>query len=881
MEEEIDAEVAFHLRTETERLIARGMSEPAARDETLRRFGDVQRTRAALARISREGRMHRRRVNWLTDLMQDLRYAGRGLRRQPGFAALVIITLGLGIGANATMFGIIDRILLRPPAFLHQPADAGRIYLRRPNGEGGERVDNNISYRRFTDLRDGARSLATIAAFYNDDRRVIGTGERARQAAVSLVSGTFFSMFEVRPAVGRFFAEAEDRLPSGTAVAVLGFNYWQSEFGGDAGAVGRTMLIGPRAYTIVGVAPKGFTGMSMGQVAAFIPLTAGGYDDFGDYYHNSGYNLSWLEVVARKKPELSREAANLDLTLAFQRGRTTEPSIRPEVIERSRAELAPVLVDRGPEPGESARVAEWLAGVSAVVLLIATANVANLFLARALKRRREIAVRLALGVGRRRLLRQLLTESMVLALLGGATGLFMAHFGGGVLRRVLLAEVDWSATPLFDGRILAFTAAIALLTGLLTGLAPAWHAGGTSLTAALRSGGREGSRPRARLRTTLLVVQAALSVVLLSGAGLFVKSLRNAQGVDLGYNHGRLVVVLTDLRGERLAPDGRPELTRRLLEQARAMPGVEQVTQSFGIPFWRSNTIDLFVPGRDSLNGLGAFYQNVVGADYFETLGTTIVRGRGITREDRNGPARVAVVSERLAKAVWPGANAVGQCVKIGADSMPCSEVIGVARDVRWGSLGDDDRMQIYEPMSLQDSGVLFVRAAGDPALLAEPLRRELQRLMPGAAFVNVRQVAVALDPVLRPWRLGATMFTLFGTLALLVAAVGLYGVIAYSVAQRTHEVGVRMALGARRADVVRLVLGEGIRVAVAGVVLGTLAAIAVGRFAASMLFGISPYDVTTLAQVGIVLLAVAGVASLVPAWRAARVDPNAALRAD
>lgn len=881
VEQDIDAEIEFHLDEETRALAARGMAPDAARLEARRRFGDLKHTRSSMARFDRERRMSNQRVGWFQDFSQDVGYAVRGFRRQPAFAVLVIATLGLGIGANATMFGIVDRMLVRPPAFLKDPGLTGRVYIHRPNEDGTERIDNNISYRRYRELREGSRTLAVAAAFSDDDQTVVGLGDGARQRGVTLASAEYWALFGIRPVLGRFFTESEDRTPNGASVAVLGYGFWQSGFGGDSAVLGRQLYIGPRQYTIIGVTPKGFTGTSLRAVDAFIPITSGAFDAFGDRYF-AAHNISWLEMLGRRRPGVSQEAADADLTLAFQQSRIAQaPAVRPETVPKSRAQLAPVLYARGPKPPEAARVTLWLTGVAAIVLLIACANVANLLLARALTRRREIAVRLALGAGRRRLLRQLLTESTLLALAGGAAGLFTAHFGGGVLRRTLLSDVDWSATPLFDTRMLLFTAAAALLTGILTGIVPAWHAGRSDLAGSLKAGGREGSRPRARLRTTLLVAQAALSVMLLVGAGLFVRSLRNVRSVDLGYEPSRLLVAMPDFRGQRPLPGELAELSRRLLERARAVPGVERATLTFGIPFWRSNTIDLFVPGRDSLNGLGSFYQNLVAEDYFDATGTRIVRGRGLTVQDRAAPARVAVVSEMLARRVWPSADPIGQCIKINADTMPCSEVVGIAKDVRWGSLGDEDRMQIYEPMDPTDAGTMFVRTIGDPGLVAEPLRRELQQLMPGMGFINVRRLESTLDPVLRPWRLGATMFTLFGALALVVAAVGLYGVIAYGVAQRTHEMGVRAALGASRSGLMRLVVGEGIRVTLVGIVLGGIAAVAGGRFLAAMLFGVSARDPVVFMMVAAVLLTVAAIASLVPAWRAGRADPLSALRAD
>jgi predicted permease len=879
VEQEVDAELRFHLEEEAARLVGLGMRPEAARLEASRRFGDLRSTREVLVTLDRQRRGRERRAGWLEDLRQDLAYALRGLRRQPGFAVLVILTLGLGIGANATMFGIVDRILFRPPAFLTEPARSDRVYLRYPDGEGGERIDNNISYHRYRDLIAGARTVAAGAAFFDADR-VVGVGEAARERGVSLVTPGFWRMFDVRPVVGRFFSEAEDQPPSGTAVAVLGYGYWQSAFGGESSVLGRSVFVGARPYTIIGVAPRGFEGLSLRQVSLFIPITAGAFDDVGDRYVDR-YGFSWLEILLQRKPGVSREAAGADLTLVFQQSLGAQPGARPDAVSRSRVELAPVLHDRGPEPRGEARVALWLAGVAVVVLLIACANVANLLLARALRRRREIAVRLALGVARGRLLRQLLTESVLLALLGGGSGLLIAHYGGGVLRRALLSYVDWTATSLFDRRILLFTAASALLTGLLTGVIPALQAGRTQVAGALKDGGREGGHRATRLRTALMVVQSALSVMLLIGSGLFLRSLRNVGAVDLGYEPGRLLYVRTDYRGTQLTPGERHALQQRMLERTRALRGVESATVSWATPYWASLVEDVFIPGRGNVNKLGPMYLNRVAGDYFTTTGTPIVRGRALSEADRSPPAAAAVVSETMARKVWPGQDAIGQCLKQDADSMPCSQVVGIAKDVRWGSLGDDDRMQHYHPLPLDGRGMIYVRTAGDPRRLAEPLRRELQALVPGTTYVTVLPLTTTLDPVFRPWRLGATMFTLFGGLALLVAAIGLYGVIGYGVTQRLHEMGVRIALGAGRGDLMRLVVAEGLRMAVIGIVLGAAGAFLAGKLIASLLFGVPARDPLTFGIVAAVLLFVATLASLLPACRAARVDPNIALRAE
>ncbi len=877
-EQDVDAEIAFHLEEEAEALVARGLAPDAAAREARRRFGSLDEARARMVRLDKERIMKARRRDRLGDLWQDLGYALRGMWRAPGFTALVVATLGLGIGANAAMFEVVDRTLLRPPALLRDPDRAGRVYTRQPDGSGGERVDNNLSYLLYQDFRANARSLEAIAAFY-DAERVVGTGEGARTMDVSLVSAEFWPMFAVTPVAGRFFLPEEDRPPAGTAVAVLGYGYWQSQFGGDRAVLGRSVYVGARPYTVIGVAPPGFTGMSLRQVAVFIPVTAGAFDEAGEVYARN-YGFSWLEILGRRKPGVTAQAANADFTLAYRQSLLSRPGAREESSGRFSAELAPVLYDRGPNPRDDARVAVWLAVVAAIVLLIACANVANLLLARALRRRREIGVRLALGAGRARLLRQLLTESTLLALLGAMAGLVVAQFGGGVLQRTLLEYVDWTAGGLFDGRIVVFTGVSALLTGLLTGLIPAFQAGNTDVAGAIKAGGGEGSQHGTRLRATLVAVQAGLSVVLLVGAGLFLRSLRNASGLDMGYEHVRLIHVTTDYRGTRITRPERHQLQSRLVERARALPGVQEVAVTFGVPFYGSVNEDIFVPGHDSLGRLGAFYLNRVAGDYFEATGTRILRGRGLTEADRTG-APVAVVSETMARKVWQGEDAIGGCLKLDADTMPCSTVVGIAKDVRWGSLGDDDRMQHYHPMPSDGRGALYVRVAGDPDRLVEPLRLELQRLMPGTAIVAVRPLSFTLDPVLRPWRLGATMFTLFGGLALVVAAVGLYGVIAYSVAQRLHEMGVRAALGASGSHLVRLVMGEGIRVALAGVVIGGVAAFLASRLVTSMLFGVSARDPATYVVAGVVLVGVAAAASLLPAVRAARADPSAALRAE
>jgi putative ABC transport system permease protein len=875
---DIDDELRFHFAMREEELRSSGFAGDDAHREAVRRFGDVERVREGLTMIDREriGQAHRTAA--VGALWQDGRYALRGLRKTPGFTLGVVLTFAIGIGANATMFEIVDRLLLRPPAYLRDPSLTGRIYTHRPRDDGSERIDRNLQYRRYLDLTETTRTLAGAAAFY-DDERIVGLGTDARTLHVSLVSGSFWGMFDARPALGRFFTVDEDRPPNGTTVTVLGYEHWRTAYGSDPHVLGKPVRIGARDFTVIGVAPPGFTGTAMWKVAAFIPLSAGVPEWGADAWH-MGYNLSWLEILGRRRPDATIAQVNAELTRLYRTSLETE-RLPARTIALSRAQLAPVLADRGPEEGDSAKVATWLAGVALAVLLIACANVANLLLARSLRRRREIAVRRALGVSRGRLLTQLLTESTLLAIFGAIAGLALARFGGGMLRSTLLPDVDWSLTPLFDARILGFAALATVLTGLLAGLAPAAHAVRDDVNSALKAGGREGSRQRTHLRGALLVAQAALSVLLLVGAGLFVRSLRNVHAVNLGYDADKVLLASLDMRGTTLPPPERTALRQRLLERARQLPGVSHASTTASIPFWQTITEDVFLPGRDSVPR-GDYVLNAVRGDYFAAMGTRIVQGRATTDADRATSPLVAVVSQSMAKLLWPGRSALGQCVKIGADTAPCREVVGVAQDIVFGDMRSDTKLLVYTSAEqYRAGGTLVLRSESGARFIAETARRELQQLAPGAAFINVRTLDSNLAPLIRPWQLGATMFTIFGMLALVVAAIGLYGVIAYNVTQRSHEMGLRLALGAGASDVVRLILGDGLRVAAIGIALGIGGALLAGKYIAPLLFEVSPRDVTVLSTVAVTLAVVATAASLIPAWRASRVDPNIALRTE
>jgi len=880
----IDDELQFHFAMTVRHYVSKGMTEGDARREAERRFGDVERTRRKLEAIDRSHAEQVQRAEWWSGLAQDLRYAARGLRGTPGFTLVVVLTLALGIGANATMFGIIDRLLVRPPAYLADPAHTNLVYLGR-TFDGVEHLSPNISYTRYLDLGKNTKSFGeTAATFYFD--LAVGTGEETTQRKVAMVSASFWHLFDAPPALGRYFGPSEDHTPEGAAVAVLGYNYWQTRYGGAADILGKSIAVGSRGYTIIGVAPRNFVGIEPTGAVAFVPITTGVYDLFGGLTATqrtrwyTTYSMNWMKMVVRRKPGVSIEMANADLTNAFRRSYLAQERVTPIAIARPRAIAASVLPERGPNQGPASKVATWLVGVSVIVLLIACANVANLLLARAFRRRREIAVRVALGVGRGRLLVQLLTESMLLALLGAGAGLAIARWGGSLLRRAIMPDVEWSSV-MTDPRMLIFASVAAVLVGVLTGLAPAVLARRTDVAASLKAGAREGTYHRSRTRTMLLIVQGALSIVLLVGAGLFVRSLSKVHSLDLGYDTPRLLYVSVEMRGTHLDSAASSALQHGLLARAKAIPGVENATLTVDVPFWMSWSEELFTQPRDSIHG--DYLINSVSPSYFETMGVRVVRGRTFTNADLPGAPRVVIVSQGTARKIWPKSDPVGQCLRIGADTVPCSTVIGVATSIVDRDLMNPPGQQLYVS-ALQrpnEDGGLFIRVAGDAAAMVNTVRRELQHGMPGASYVAVTPLQKIVDTEVRSWDLGATMFALFGGLALLLAAIGLYSVIAYNVTQRSHELGVRIALGAQNAQVLRLVLSSGLRVAAAGIVIGGAIALVASRFIAPLLYHVSPRDPLVYGIAAATLLAVAALACLVPALRATRVDPNVALRAD
>jgi putative ABC transport system permease protein len=823
-------------------------------------------------------------------IWQDVKYAVRGLRQKPGFTTAVVLTLALGIGANAAMFGVVDRLLFRAPNFMEAPDRVHRVYLVR-TFDGKENYGSYFQYTRYEDLNRWTTSFDVTAAVSASDVAV-GVGPDAREMKVGAVSARFWSLFNVRPEIGRFFTASEDTTPSGAAVVVLSHAFWQSRYGGRSDALGQRLKIAKVDYEIIGVLPAGFAGLG-GQNVAWVPITTHASNEFTWNPNDlqnwfTKYNISWMQMVARRKPGVSVEAATADLSNAYKRSyqkqRDMSPQTTPAELVKPRAIAGSVLAARGPQPSPVSKVARWVSGVAIIVMLIAAANVANLLLARALRRRREVAVRLALGVTRARLFSQLFVESVLLAVLGGAAGLAIAQWGGAILRTQFLPS-DESVSVASDGRTLLFAGIAVLFVGLITGLAPALQSGRGDLTTSLKAGAREGTYHRSRTRSALLVLQGALSVVLLVGAGLFVRSLDNVRSLRLGYDVEPLLWVGVEERDEKLSRPEQNALRERLAQEARALPGVVNAARAVTVPFWMSWDETIHVAGIDTsvLNHMGSFLIQAASPEYLSTLGTRLIRGRFIEATDTKEAPLVMVVSQTMANRLWPGRDPLGQCVRRGSDTAPCATVVGVAEDIRASDdFGKDGLLYYYLPAHAAGmSGGLFVRVSGDATRSAESVRRSLQKTMPGSSYVTVTPMSNIYGPTIKSWRLGATMFAIFGVLALVLAAIGLYSVIAYTVTQRTHEMGVRVAFGAQVRDVVRLILGEGLRITVIGVIIGSATAFYASKWIAPLLFRVEPRDPLVFGGVVAVLLTAATLASLIPALRAARVDPNVALRSE
>jgi putative ABC transport system permease protein len=880
----LDAELESHADALARDLIHGGMSPADARTAARRQLGNTT--------VIRESSRDAWGFPRLENVLLDIRYGVRGLLHAPGFTLTVIITLGLGIGANAAMFAVIDRLMFRPFPLMRDPGSVHRVYVQTTIN-GRRNVNATIPYARYLDLMGQSRSFSQHATV-SEWRLGVGVGENARIQKVAGVSASFFGFFDVRGIKGRVFTEVEDQRPMGSLVAVLTHEYWQTVLGSRP-VLGELLRVGKFDYTIVGILPPGFVGTVQGRAPhIFIPITTvpANLNPWQRDIYASQYSWDWMEIIVRRKDSVSPAAANTELTLAYRRSRDSQraqnPRVLPDSIAHPRAMVAPLRNGAGPAPGPESRVLKWVSGVAGIVLLIACANVANIMLTRVLRRRREIAVRLALGVSRSRLLGQFVIEALLLAFVGVIVGLAFAQWGGSAIRALLLPEGSTMNLGT-DWRTIGVAGACAIVAALLSTIGPAVLAARSELTPSLKSGARGGSYRRSRLQTALLVTQGALSVALLVGAGLFVRSLGRVRDISLGFDVSHVVDVYPDFRDANLEPTVEDAAIRQLLAAAQSIPGTAGAARANSALF-RTSTARLRVPGIDSVEQLGRFNFQVVSPEYFDVVRTRIVRGRGFSSSDTHAP-RVAIVSQSMARVLWPGREPLGQCMEVTWEAtanvpyVSCTTVVGIAEDAAYQGLTDEQRFVYYLNVEQMPAGwahQILVRLNGEPtASEMERVRAALQRVMPGDGLVILRKLQDVVDDQSRSWRLGSTLFVAFGGLAVVVAAVGLYGVIGYTIAQRMHELGMRIALGARSGHILRLVLGQGVWFAAAGAAFGLLIAVLASRFIEPLLYKQSARDPLVYLGVAATMILVGLVASAAPALRAINADPNRALRSE
>lgn len=825
----------------------------------------------------------------MSTFWQDLRYGLRQLLKSPGFTVVVVLSLALGIGANTAIFSLVDAVLLKtlPVSQPEQLVVVATGVPGQPSPPG-----SSFSYPLFQELRDKQSSFSGIFARAVRTLSLSADGQAERVVGEE-VSGNFFSVLGVNPWLGRVFTEADDQTLGAHPVTVISHHFWQRRLGADENIVGKTLHLNGYPFTVIGVTPPGFYGVEVGVAPDVrIPLMMDGLGRSGPAIFEQRGN-SWLSVMARLKPGVSLPQAEAATDVVFQSAR--EPDVRQVTGEdasarRFRAQRIQLIsAARGisnlsRQFSQPLKVLQYVVGL---VLLIACLNVANLLLARAVARRKEMAVRLALGAGRFRLVRQLLTESLLLAALGGLLGLFFARWGADIL----LGFLSQGAVPTLleiklDLWMLGFTLGITLLTGLLFGLAPAFQATRTDLIPALKTenDAAAGGKRRWELRRWLVILQVALSLLLLVGAGLFGGSLRNLKGLAAEYQTDQVLLLSVDPGQKGYSTAQLRSFYAQLLEQAQRLPGVKQASitrnRLFSGAFRR---FGIEVEGYQPKPGEEmATLVNMVEPKFFATMGLSLLQGRDFTPHDDERAARVAIINEALARRYFGNQSPLGR--KITLEDYKNLEIVGVMRDAKYRNLREEIPLTVYLPLqqtSQVPSRTLCVRTEGDPKALLPALRRVVQALDKDLPVFDVQTFTEQVNRSLNQERLVAALSGFFGVLALLLACIGLYGVMAYSIARRTRELGIRLALGAQPGQVFQLVMRETLWLVLAGVVIGLGAALATTRFVASLLYGLTPNDPFTLSLAVLVLLAVAVLAGYRPARRAARIDPLVALRCE
>ncbi len=822
---------------------------------------------------------HGERKMLLLHFARDIRYGLRTLSRSPAFAVAAVLILGLGIGANSTMFTLVNSLFLQAPPAISDPEDLVALTLVHR----GESIEY-FGYPDYEFYRDNNDVFTGLMAY--DDfatTLAVGLGDEVVQADAWTVSYNFFAVLGVAPVLGRSFLPEEDEVPGEHRVVMISHGFWTRYFGGDPAAINSSITLNGQPFTIIGVAPRRFRGPNAVRTAPdlYLPIHMVGLltpDGEESLVAENGTIWLWLRVVGRLRPDVDQEAVRAQMSVLQSRWETAFSSWIEESFDEEdgpyRVDVAPRFHLTQQQAGQLRRLLIPLFLAVGAVLLIACANVALLLLARASARQREMGIRAALGAGRKRILAQLLTESLLLAGLGGALGVSIANWGTGLAAGLIPMSFAGDFNP--DTAVFGFTLALAGGAAILFGLAPAVQFSRADISTFLRRQGPAGRR--AHLHNALVVGQLTISLVLVTGAGLFVRSLLNAQAVDLGFDRDRKLLLSVTQANHGYTEEGGKEFVRIVLDRIAQSPGVRSVTTTDRTPFYGRWTSGLMAPGTEYAEESFSSGFNVVGPGYLATMGIPIVAGRDFAWSDDGRGPNVVIVNERVAEAVWPGETAVGKTI-VRDDSE--WTVIGVARNAAYYDIGEDPETQTYLPFFQEyRSRVTFaVATEGDPMTMVPAVQQVIRDYDPNIAIFNVRTLEDVVAEELGQFRVMAILIVLFGLLALLLSAVGLYGVQSFLVARRTREIGIRMALGALRGQVARAVMGRGVALAAVGIGLGVTAAYASARLIQHLLFGVEARDPLTFISVPVVLLSVAAAASLVPAARASRVDPVEALK--
>jgi putative ABC transport system permease protein len=851
---DFDDEVDTHISMLTERLVRQGMPFEDARHEALRQFGN--RT------VLKEIRNDMRAFVWLETLWQDLRYGVRVLRKNKGFAAVAAITLALGIGANTAIFSVVNAAVLRPLPYPHPQ----RLAILWGNVKRARVERRGASYPDYLDWRDQTQSFETMAAFTDNKFALTGIDTPERISG-EYVSQPYFSLLGMQPALGRTFSPAEDRVPQRDAVVVLSDGAWKHRFGGDPNIVGRTIQLDGHPYTVIGIAPPGFSGLT-DQAELWVPFVmSGSAEDLGER------GTRGFEVLARLRGGVSFARAQADMdALSLRLARAY-----PGTNEARGVEISPLEREI---LGDMRQPLLILLAAVGFVLLIACTNVANLLLARSEARQREIAMRIALGASRRRVLRQLLAESAVLVTLGCLAGLILAHFCARALMAASPVTFPSYVHPSLDPAVTLFTVLICCSVGLVLGLAPATHVRTAGVHDALkqssgRSAGSDGGR---RFRNALVVAEIAFSMLLLIGAGLLIRSLDRLATLDPGYDPSHLLTLRVTLPS--LLPAG--ELLRRVSQ----LPSVQAASISTDVPLGGDSAVFYTAEGQPAMNAqtMPRAYFHRVSPDFFKTLRTPFIVGRAFTEDEVHHNADVVIVTESLVKRFWSGRHPIGKRIKVGRlnSPRPWLTIVGVVHDLkyrRWphNPTADPDLFQVFDERS-RDFSVL-VRTSLDPSAMALAVRNTLRQIEPSILIYDSATMEEFIAHETAGPRFTGWLMAIFAGIALTLAVIGIYGVVSYSVSRRTREIGVRIALGANRPQVLRMVVGSGMGLVLIGLLLGTGAALALTRLIGTLLYGVTPSDPLTYGAAALTLAIAALMACLMPALRAARIDPAVTLR--